>query len=480
MSEQLTMFDTLWETYKIKKPIRLIELFAGYGSQHLALKYLGANFESHKICEWAVKSIQAYKDLHCPEDNTDYSAKLSREDVIDFLFNRGISADYSNPMTREQIVRLGEQREREIYNNIMATHNLVSVCSVKGADLEINNKDKYEYIMTYSFPCQDLSLAGNTKGMKKGSGTRSGLLWEVERILHELKEIDSLPQCLVMENVCQVHGAANWEDFNAWKKSLADLGYCNFWQDLIATDYGIPQTRDRTFMVSILGYYNYNFPKPIKLEKRLKDLLEDDVDEKYFLSDKMIDYITADNKKWTGNNNKALVNKTTASTINTAEGQRRCDASNYICDELGENADLKKARKHRSCKHCKKGEECRRRILVLVTYGLEEIEGECDEFEDTEEIDVIGNYSKSNYSQTPIVGKNGVAPTVTENHGQVTAIAIKNATKKGYLLAEEGDGVDISTRMEYHRGTVQKGMSQTLSTMGGANQGVIVNGKRNT
>ena len=223
----------------------------------------------------------------------------------------------------------------------MATHNLVSVCSVKGADLEINNKDKYEYIMTYSFPCQDLSLAGNTKGMKKGSGTRSGLLWEVERILHELNEIDSLPQCLVMENVCQVHGAANWEDFNAWKKSLADLGYCNFWQDLIATDYGIPQTRDRTFMVSILGDYNYNFPKPIKLEKRLRDLLEDNVPEKYFLSDKMIDYITADNEKWTGNNQQSIVNKSQASTINTAEGQRRCDASNYICDELEEDADLK-------------------------------------------------------------------------------------------------------------------------------------------
>ena len=112
--EQLTLFDTLWETYKIKKPIRLIELFAGYGSQHLALKYLGANFESWKICEWAVKSIQAYKDLHCPEDNTDYSANLTREQVVDFLFERGISADYNKPMTREQIVRLGEQRERVI------------------------------------------------------------------------------------------------------------------------------------------------------------------------------------------------------------------------------------------------------------------------------------------------------------------------------------------------------------------------------
>ena len=291
MNEQLTLFDTLWETYKIKKPIRLIELFAGYGSQHLALKYLGANFESWKICEWAVKSIQAYKDLHCSEDHTDYSNGIELEKITQFLYERGISADYNKPMTFEQIKRLSAEREREIYNNIIATNNLVSVCNIHGEDLNINNKDKYEYLMTYSFPCQDLSLAGNTKGMKKGSGTRSGLLWEVERILHELKATDSLPQILLMENVTQVHGEKNWNDFNAWKKSLADMGYCNFWQDLIATDYGVPQTRDRTFMVSILGDYNYNFPKPVKLEKKLRDLLEDNVDEKYFLSDKQVSAI---------------------------------------------------------------------------------------------------------------------------------------------------------------------------------------------
>ena len=291
MSEQLTMFDTLWETYKIKKPIRLIELFAGYGSQHLALKYLGANFESHRIAEWAVKSIQAYKDLHCPEDHTDYSKPLTDEEVAKYLYSKGISADYNQPMTFEQIKRLGAERERVIYNNIVATKNLVSVCNIHATDLGIKDKDKYEYIMTYSFPCQDLSLAGKTQGMKKGSGTRSGLLWEVERILNELKAKDELPQVLLMENVTQVHGANNWSDFEAWKKALTQLGYCNFWQDLIATDYGVPQTRDRTFMVSILGDYNYNFPKPIKLEKRLRDLLEEDVPEKYFLSDKQIEQV---------------------------------------------------------------------------------------------------------------------------------------------------------------------------------------------
>lgn len=152
MSEQLTMFDTLWETYKIKKKIRLIELFAGYGSTRLALKYLGANYESWKISEWAIKSIQAYKDLHCGDDNTDYSKDLSVDEITDFLFEKGISQNYNEPMKRDQIKRLGAERERVIYNNIMATHNLVSVCNVKGGDLGITDKDKYEYILTYSFP----------------------------------------------------------------------------------------------------------------------------------------------------------------------------------------------------------------------------------------------------------------------------------------------------------------------------------------
>lgn len=160
--------------------------YAGYGSQHLALKYLGVEVERHRICEWAVKSIQAYKDLHCAEDNTDYAACMPIDKVIDYLAEKGISANYNEPMTKEQIKRMGEQKCREVFNNIIATHNLVNIMQAKGEDLAITDTDKYTYIMTYSFPCQDLSNAGKGAGMEKGSGTRSGLLWEVERLLDEL------------------------------------------------------------------------------------------------------------------------------------------------------------------------------------------------------------------------------------------------------------------------------------------------------
>ena len=174
------------------------------------------------------------------------------------------------------------------------------------------------------------------------TSTRSGMLWEVERILSECKELGNMPKILLMENVPQVHGTDNLQDFNKWQLRLEELGYKNYMQDLIATDYGIPQTRNRCFMISILGDYSYTFPKPISLKLKLKDMLEENVDEKYFLSDKMINYIIASNEKWTGNNEKAIINKTLASTINTNEGSRRCDASNYISKELEENYNLKK------------------------------------------------------------------------------------------------------------------------------------------
>lgn len=171
---QVSLFDG-HEKFKIDKPIRLIELFSGYGSQALALKYLGVPFEHWRICEWAVKSIQAYKDCHFKEDDTDYSVELTKEEIFDKLCKYGISADYEKPMSISQIKRLGENKARQIYNNIIATHNLVSVCNVKGKDFEITDTDKYCYIMTWSFPCQDLSNAGQRKGMAEGSGTRSGL-----------------------------------------------------------------------------------------------------------------------------------------------------------------------------------------------------------------------------------------------------------------------------------------------------------------
>lgn len=289
---QMSLFDGS-NKFIIDKPIRLIEAFAGYGSQHFALQYLGSNFESWRICEWAVKSIQAYKDAHFKDDIIDYSKDLTKEEVFEFLSNKGISANYNEPMTFDQIKRMGEENARVVYNNIMATHNLVNIQQVHGKDLGIVETNKYCYMLTYSFPCQDLSLAGLRKGMGKESGTRSGMLWEIERILDELNNGDGeLPQVLVMENVPEVIGTNNIKHFAKWVEKLEELGYKNKWEILNGKDFGIPQNRERCFMVSVLGDYYYDFPEKTKLKLKLKDMLETNVDEKFYLSDTKIQSIS--------------------------------------------------------------------------------------------------------------------------------------------------------------------------------------------
>lgn len=135
------------------KPIRLIEFFAGYGSQALSLKYLGIPFESWRICEWAYKSIDAYKHIHFPNINEDYTDLMDKDDLVDFLYEKGISSNWNEPMTREQIARKNENELRDIYNNIKITNNLVNIQQVHSNDLDITDRDEYNYILTYSFPC---------------------------------------------------------------------------------------------------------------------------------------------------------------------------------------------------------------------------------------------------------------------------------------------------------------------------------------
>lgn len=279
---QLDIFDLTLPTFRINKPIRLIELFAGIGSQAMALRDLGADFECYRISEWEVNANRSYKAVHHPDDNAEYSRKFEKfKWLARVLYEYGISADGKTRLTLKEIRNRGEKWCRRAYDEFRANHNIGSVTNAHALDLRIVNTDKYCYIMTYSFPCQDLSVAGRQKGMAKGSGTRSGLLWEVERLL---QECDALPQVLLMENVPQVHNKANMPDFQKWIDFLVSKGYSNYWQDLNSIDYGVAQNRGRCFMVSVLGKWNYKFPQPMPLEKKLKDYLEDEVDEKYYIN----------------------------------------------------------------------------------------------------------------------------------------------------------------------------------------------------
>ena len=230
---QISFFDGN-KKFVFDKPIRLIELFAGVGSQAMALRDLGIPLEHWRVCEFDKYAITSYNAIH----GTDFEPS--------------------------------------------------DICQLHAEDLGIADTDKYLYIMTYSFPCQDLSKAGKGKGMARGGNTRSGLLWEVERLLDECGE---LPQLLLMENVPDVVGTSNVKHFAEWVQKLESMGYYNKWEILNAKDYGIPQNRERCFMVSLQGDYYYDFPKPVPLELRLKDMLEDDVPESYYISDAQVEKI---------------------------------------------------------------------------------------------------------------------------------------------------------------------------------------------
>lgn len=132
-------------------------------------------------------------------------------------------------------------------------------------------------LFTYSFPCTDISSAGQQKGLEEGSGTRSGLLWECKKAI-ELKR----PKYLLMENVKALTQKKFLPYLHKWHSFLTEMGYTNFTQILNSKNFGVPQNRERVFMVSILGDAWFDFPKPFQSDKKLKDLLDENVDYRYY------------------------------------------------------------------------------------------------------------------------------------------------------------------------------------------------------
>lgn len=242
---------TVGSLYKIQNEVRLIELFGGVGTQAMALKTLGVPFEHYRYIEYDKFPVASYNAIH------------------------GTSFEPTD------------------------------ISNVTGKDLGIVDTDKYTYILTYSFPCTSLSLAGKREGMVRNSGTTSSLLWEVERLL---KECENLPQILIMENVTQVHSKtvnkktnkSNLEGFTEWCDFLYSLGYSSFWKDMNSRNFGVAQNRNRTIMVSILGDYTFEFPSELDLHYGLKDYLEPIVDEKYYLksdrANKLIENLVKENR----------------------------------------------------------------------------------------------------------------------------------------------------------------------------------------
>lgn len=286
----------------------------------------------------------------------------------------------------------------EIDKYAIKSFNAVHNTNYEPQDITEWNKkiDDIDLIM-HGSPCQDFSLAGKQAGADEGSGTRSSLMYETIRIVKSLK-----PKYVVWENVKNVLSKKHKHNFDNYIQALNELGYNSYYQVLNAKDYGIPQNRERVFTVSIrkdIDKGNFEFPPKQELKLKLKDLLENEVDKKYYLSDEQL------KKGYLGNaldetlkdvydRKKAIINKEIAYTIST-KPDRRIGDCNFVTDDKKE--------------------------MTVETF-----------------------------------------------------LKIKNATKKGYLEAYEGDSVNLAyPESETRRGRVGNQVSQTLQCTD--NMGVVVN-----
>ena len=286
-------------------------------------------------------------------------------------------------------------------------------------------------LITYGFPCQDISLAGEQKGFfnDDGTKTRSGLFFDALRIIEETK-----PRVAIAENVKNLTSKKFALQFKIVLDSLKAAGYNNYWQVLNAKDYGIPQNRERVFIVSIrkdIDNGEFKFPEAFLLKLRLKDMLEAEVDEKYYLSTKMKNYLFDITEKNKARNNGNVYVPTDpegiSKTITTKEGSRVKD--NFIEEPI--------------------------MIQVGQMYGTER---------------------EPNPQAGRIYDSEGISPTMDSCSGgnRMPKVLVREATKQGYAEAYEGDSVNLEQpNSKTRRGRVGKQVAQTLTTS--PQQGVVVN-----
>lgn len=391
--------------------IKVFEAFAGYGSQSMALRRLGIDFEVVGISEIDKYAIQAYMAVHGETMNYGDISKIDWDSVPDFDF------------------------------------------------------------LTYSFPCTDISTAGQQKGLAEGSGTRSSLLWECRKAI-----VAKRPKYLLMENVKNLVSKKFTPYLQEWLNFLQGQGYTNYTKVLNAKDFGVPQNRERVFMVSILDGESFHFPKPFTLEKRLKDVLEKNVDESFYLSEKIVNTFLARNEKnrLKGNGFKfePTDGNVIACTVGTHPNDRDCDNYVYVVGNTNPSG------------HGMNGNVFDTKGLspTLTTNKdegpriLEESQNKKYGNKAEPRIKRIGCLNSS--QDGVVVDIDGISKCLTSGHSNTPKIMesieepklfIKQATKKGYVEISPGGVFDASyPESKTRRGRVQDNgeVSPTLTAGG--------------
>lgn len=234
--------------------IKVVEAFSGIGAQREALERAKIEHEILRTIEWDINAIYAYDVMH---HNDNSPSELSKEEIINKLSNVTLSSDGKKALSQRSLRYMSEDKLKRLYAAIIRNKNLCDITKVSGKEIPEDTD-----LITYSFPCQDLSNGSawynkDNEGIKKGAGTRSGLLWEIERILKEkIQNNMILPKFLLMENVNAITSTKHNGNFLHWQKELENIGYVNKVYRLNSLNFGVPQSRSRTFMLSVRNEEN--------------------------------------------------------------------------------------------------------------------------------------------------------------------------------------------------------------------------------
>lgn len=360
--------------------------------------------------------------------------------------------------------------------------------AVHGTDFEPQDITKWDKdiecdLIMHGSPCQDFSVAGKQAGGDKDSGTRSSLMYETLRIVEKLK-----PKYVIWENVKNLLSKKHRHNFDAYLEAMEKLGYKSYYQVLNAKHYGVPQNRERVFTVSILDGGDFKFPEPIPLEKKLKDVLEKEVDEKYYLDSKYEKLIKINKNygmmeggvigRMHDSSRRVYSPEYVSPTIPTCAGgniqpkviEGPTHIQREVCDkaiEMGlvipndaieytySNARLKEIENG----YIKKQNKTNNQVMSTLKTNPQQI-GVC-----VEEPFIVASRGRGEKN------KQQLEPRVDGNTNTITTVqkdnyvAIRIANKTGYDLATDGDGIDLAyPESTTRRGRVGHGVSKTLPT----------------
>ena len=273
---------------------RIVELFSGIGSQAKALKNLGYQINTLGTCEWDLHAFIAYDAIHNSFEISEDIANMKKEDILNKLVEYTLSNSGKDKMDFNTLKTYSVDVLRRVYEAIIRSNNFVDINSLTGEKMPADVD-----ILTYSFPCQDLSnvgaFHGYNKGIDKNSGSRSSLLWQVGRILREMLDIGKdLPKYLLMENVPTLLSDRHFENFKTWISDLEELGYVSKYYQLNALSFGLPQNRPRLLMISV--YVGNNERKNNLVHKFFNDRNEEKIildyqNSKYYHPKKVSDLL---------------------------------------------------------------------------------------------------------------------------------------------------------------------------------------------